>query len=82
MSDDSFQQAEVVEKNSTIVIIAVSLVAILLIYSNLIGSIGELLHIGGGTAVVLFAVLVNAGLVFYQIRAGKTINKLCKRPYI
>ncbi len=82
MSDDSFQHAELVEKNSTITIVAVSLIAIFLIYSNLIRSIGEMLHIGGGAAVVIFAVLVNAGLVSYQIRAGKTINKLCKRPYI
>lgn len=82
MSDDSFQQAEVVEKNSTIIIVALSAAAILLIFSNVIRSIGELLHIGGGAAVVIFAVLVNVGLVFYQIRAGKTINKLCKRPYI
>ncbi len=82
MSDDSFQQAEAVEKKSTIIIVAVSAIAILLIYTNVIRAIGEMLRIGGGTAVVLFAVLVNAGLVFYQIRAGKTINKLCKRPFI
>jgi divalent metal cation (Fe/Co/Zn/Cd) transporter len=82
MSDDSFHQAEVVEKNSTIIIVAVSAVAILLLYSNVISSIGEMLNIGGGTAVVIFAVLVNAGLVYYQISSGKTINKLCKRPYI
>ncbi len=82
MIDDSFEQAEVVEKNSTIVIIVVSLIALLLAYGGVVVSIGASLNLSEGVSWFVFAVLVNLGLVFYQIGKGKVINKMCKRPYI
>ncbi len=82
MIEDSFEEGEVVEKNSTIVIIVISLIALLLFYSGVIKSIGESVNLSEGVSAFLFAALVNLGLVVYQVGKGKVINKLCKRPYI
>lgn len=79
---EAYDLAESIERNSTIVIVAVSLIAVLMVYSGAVGSFGAALQIGEGVAVIVFAVLVNVGLVAYQISAGKKINTLCKRPYI
>ncbi len=82
MTDDSFEQAEVVEKNSTIVMVVVSLIALLLAYGGVVESIGASIKLSEGISWFLFAILVNVGLVFYQISKGKVINRICKRPYI
>lgn len=82
MTDDSFEQAEVVEKNSTIVIVVVSLIALFLAYGGVIESIGKSLNLSNGVSWFVFAILVNLGIVFYQISKGKVINRMCKRPYI
>lgn len=82
MPDEDYELAESVERSSTAVIVAVSLIAVLMVYSGIVGFIGGALQIGEGVAVIAFAVLVNVGLVAYQVSAGKRINTLCKRPYI
>ena len=82
MIDDSFEQAEVIEKSSTIVMVVISLIAILLAYGGVVESIGASLNLSEGVSWFVFAILLNLGLVFYQIGKGKVINKICKRPYI
>ena len=82
MTDDSFERTEVVEKNSTIVIVVVSLIALLLAYGGVVESIGKSLSLSEVVSWFVFAILVNVGLVFYQISKGKVINRMCKRPYI
>ena len=82
MAEDLYDQAEVVEKNSAIVIVVVSLIALLLAYGGVVESIGASLNMSEGVSWFVFAILLNVGLVFYQIGKGKVINKICKRPYI
>ena len=82
MIDDSYEQGEVVEKNSTIVIVIVSLIALLLAYGGVVESIGASLNLSEGVSWFVFAILLNVGLVFYQIGKGKVINRMCKRPYL
>lgn len=82
MIDDSYEEAELIEKSSTIVMVVVSLIAVFLAYGGVVESIGASLNLSKGVSWFLFAILLNLGLVFYQIGKGKVINKMCKRPYI
>ncbi len=82
MIDDSYEQGEIIEKSSTIVIVVISLIALLLAYGGVVKSIGASLNLSEGVSWFLFAIALNLGLVFYQIGKGKVINKICKRPYI
>lgn len=82
MTIDNFEEAEEIERNSTIVILAASLVCVLLVFSGLVGQLGARLGAGEGVSVIGFSVLTNFVLVLYQVSAGKQINRLAKRPYI
>lgn len=82
MAEDPFEQAEAIERDSTLVIVVVSIIAVALTLSGVVGGIGSGLGLGEGIAIFGFAVVVNAALVAYQVSAGKRINILCKRPYI
>lgn len=82
MSNDLLSSADHVEKNSTIAIIAISLVGLLVEYIGLIESIARSMGTGVGPLMFVFAVVLNLGLILYQVKAGKTINKLRNRPYL
>jgi len=82
MAEDSFEEAERIERDSTLLIVAVSLIAVALALSGVVGGIGAGFGIGEGIAIFGFAVVVNVALVVYQVGVGKRINRLCKRPYI
>ncbi len=82
MSNGLLSSADRVEKNSTIAIIAISLLGLLVEYLGVIESIAQRMDTGAAPLMLLFAVVLNLGLVLYQIKAGKTINKLCNRPYL
>lgn len=82
MSNDLLSSADRAEKNSTIAIIAISLVALLVEYIGLIESIARSTGTGVGPLMFVFAVVLNLGLVLYQVKAGKAINKLRNRPYL
>lgn len=49
---------------------------------GVIKSIAQGTGLGEAPVMLVFAVVLNFGLVLYQIKAGKTINKLHKRPYL
>lgn len=82
MSDDILSSADRVEKNSTIAIIAISLLGLLVQYMGVIESIAQGMGMGTASLMLVFAVALNLGLVLYQIKAGKTINRLRNRPYL
>jgi len=82
MSDYLLSSADRVEKNSTIAIIAISLLGLLVEYIGGIEAIAQRMGTGTAPLMLVFAVVLNLGLVLYQIKAGKTINKLCNRPYL
>ena len=67
MIDDSFEQAEVVEKNSTIIIVVISVIAILLAYGGVVESIGASLNLSEVVSWFLFAIALNLCLVFYHV---------------
>lgn len=82
MSVESLSSATRIERNSTITIIALSLIGLLLSYSGLLGAIAKVMDFSEAPVVLIFAIALNLCLVLFQIKAGKTINKLLKRPYL
>ncbi|MDH4183363.1 MAG: hypothetical protein OEV92_04010 [Nitrospinota bacterium] len=82
MAEDPFEQAEVIERNSTIVIVVISLMAFVLLYSGALAALAGAAGVGDGVIMFLFAIAVNVAAVLYQVKAGKDINRKCNRPYI
>lgn len=82
MSNDLLSTAEHAEKNSTITIVAISVFGLLVEYLGAIDSIAQRMGMGTAPVMIAFVVVFNFGLVLYQIKAGKTINRLRNRPYL
>lgn len=82
MSEDSFYRAGCLERSSSIVIVAISLLALILAYSGALRIVAGTMNAGESMVVIAFAVALNIGLVGYQVHVGKGINKLCNRPYL
>jgi Na+/pantothenate symporter len=82
MAEDPFEEAEIIERNSTLVILVFSLAAMVLLYSGGVKVLAGGLGIGEGAAVFIFAAVVNLAAVLYQVNAGKVINRKCGRPYV
>ena len=82
MEEDSFSKGEEIEAKSSKYIILLALISITVLYSGLVKQTGSLAGLGEPVSIILFSVLINLLLVFYQVREGKKINAIRKLPYI